>query len=49
VNISKINAGAAGVESLIDFNVCDFEDTDIPETQALFILTLNTESGWGMK
>ena len=31
VNISKINAGAAGVAGLIHFEVCDFEATAIPE------------------
>lgn len=31
INISKINAGIAGVEELIDFNVCDFEETSVPE------------------
>lgn len=30
VNISKINAGIAGVEALIEFDVCDFEKTKIP-------------------
>jgi 23S rRNA G2445 N2-methylase RlmL len=31
VNISTINAGIAGVEEFIEFAVCDFEDTNIPE------------------
>ena len=31
INISKINAGAAGVADLIQFTVCDFELTEIPE------------------
>ncbi len=31
VNISKINAGIAGVEELIEFSVCDFESTVMPE------------------
>ncbi|MEO6000300.1 MAG: class I SAM-dependent RNA methyltransferase [Chitinophagaceae bacterium] len=31
INISKINAGMAGVEKYIRFKVCDFEDTEIPE------------------
>ena len=30
-NISKINAGAAGVDKLIQFAVCDFRETPIPE------------------
>ena len=33
INISKINAGAAGVAELIQFEVCDFEMTQIPEEQ----------------
>ncbi|MBA2250634.1 MAG: class I SAM-dependent RNA methyltransferase [Chitinophagaceae bacterium] len=33
INISKINAGAAGVEALIDFAVCDFQDTEVPENE----------------
>ena len=31
VNISKVNAGIAGVEEYIEFGVCDFEETIIPE------------------
>jgi 23S rRNA G2445 N2-methylase RlmL len=31
INISKVNAGIAGVEEYIEFAVCDFEDTPIPE------------------
>lgn len=31
INISKINAGIAGVEELINFEVCDFEMTVVPE------------------
>jgi len=31
IKISKINASIAGVENYIDFNVCDFESTNIPE------------------
>ena len=33
VNISKINAGAAGVEHLLEFAVCDFEKTEILQGQ----------------
>ncbi len=33
INISKINAGAAGVEGLIDFAISDFEETKIPENE----------------
>jgi len=33
INISKINAGAADVADLIEFKVCDFAETDIPENE----------------
>jgi len=33
INISKINAAAAGVDHLIDFELCDFTKTTIPEGQ----------------
>lgn len=32
IKISKVNAGIAGVESLIEFHKCDFEQTPVPET-----------------
>lgn len=32
VEISKVNAGIAGVEDLIQFECCDFELTTVPET-----------------
>lgn len=44
IHISKINAGIAGVEDLIDFNVCDFEDTNIPENTD-GVVYLNPEYG----
>ncbi len=31
INIASINAGAAGVGNLIEFSVCDFEKTIVPE------------------
>ena len=31
INISRVNAGIAGVEELIQFEVCDFEETKVPE------------------
>ena len=34
INISKINAAAAGVENLIEFEVCDFKETKIPKNNA---------------
>ncbi len=33
VNISKINAGIAGVEEMIEFGVCDFEETKLIENE----------------
>ena len=44
VNISRINAGAAGVEGLIQFEVCDFAETSIPPDQA-GVIFFNPEYG----
>ncbi len=44
VNISKINAGIAGVEALIEFAACDFEETPIPENEA-GVIYFNPEYG----
>jgi putative N6-adenine-specific DNA methylase len=44
VNISKVNAGMAGVEDMIEFAVCDFEDTPIPE-EANGVVYFNPEYG----
>ncbi|MEP7165729.1 MAG: class I SAM-dependent RNA methyltransferase [Ferruginibacter sp.] len=44
VNISKINAGIAGVEELIDFAECDFEATSIIENET-GVVYLNPEYG----
>lgn len=44
INISKINAGAAGVADLLQFEVCDFEMTEIPEDQP-GIIYFNPEYG----
>ena len=44
VNISKVNAGIAGVEDLIEFGVCDFEATSIPEN-AGGVVYFNPEYG----
>lgn len=44
INISRINAGAAGVDKLIDFEVCDFESTPIPESSK-GIIYFNPEYG----
>ncbi len=43
IDISKINAGVAGVESLIDFQLCDFEATEIPAAPG--VVFLNPEYG----
>lgn len=40
---SKINAAAAGVENLIQFEVCDFEKTKIPEEAG--VIMFNPEYG----
>lgn len=44
INISKINAGAAGVADMIKFETGDFETTDIPEDQN-GIIYFNPEYG----
>lgn len=44
INISKINAGAAGVADLIQFIVCDFEETEVPENES-GIVFFNPEYG----
>ena len=43
INISKINAGAAGVVNLIDFSICDFEATSVPEGGG--VVYINPEYG----
>lgn len=44
ISIAKINAGVAGVDDLIDFEVCDFASTTIPEKEAAVIM-FNPEYG----
>jgi len=44
INVSKINAGAAGVEKYIDLAVCDFEQTEVPE-EGGGVVFLNPEYG----
>ena len=44
INISKINAGAAGVENYIEFSKCNFEETPIPENMT-GIVFFNPEYG----
>ncbi len=43
IKISKVNAGIAGVESLIEFFKCDFEQTPVPETGG--VVYFNPEYG----
>lgn len=44
INISRINAAAAGVDTLIEFRVCDFFEADVPEMEN-GIVFLNPEYG----
>lgn len=44
ISIAKINAAVAGVENLIDFQVCDFAATTIPESEGAVIM-FNPEYG----
>ena len=44
INISKINAAAAGVEQLIKFELCDFAETTIPESNS-GVVFFNPEYG----
>ena len=43
IDISKVNAGVAGVESFLQFQCCDFELTDIPAPPG--VVFLNPEYG----
>lgn len=43
INISKVNAGMAGVEDLIQFELCDFEETTVPESAG--VVYFNPEYG----
>lgn len=44
INISRINAGAASVGDIIEFEVCNFENTEIPEN-AHGVIFFNPEYG----
>jgi putative N6-adenine-specific DNA methylase len=44
ISIAKMNAAVAGVEDLIDFEVCDFATTTIPEAEGAVIM-FNPEYG----
>lgn len=43
INVSRINSGIAGVEQYIDFEVCDFEKTIVPEQPG--VVYFNPEYG----
>ncbi len=43
ISISKVNAEMAGVENLIQFGICDFEETEVPETHG--VVFFNPEYG----
>jgi putative N6-adenine-specific DNA methylase len=43
IDISQKNAKTAGVEHLIDFSVCDFADTPVPEEKG--VIMFNPEYG----
>jgi putative N6-adenine-specific DNA methylase len=43
IDISKVNATQAGVEALIDFRVCDFEETPLPPAPG--VIYFNPEYG----
>jgi 23S rRNA G2445 N2-methylase RlmL len=43
VNISKVNAATAGVEKFIEFQVCDFEATKLPDSPG--VVYFNPEYG----
>jgi 23S rRNA G2445 N2-methylase RlmL len=44
INVSKVNAGIAGVEKYIKFGVCDFEKTEVPQDQQ-GVIYFNPEYG----
>jgi len=44
ISTSRLNAAAAGVEQLIEFAVCDFEKTNVPE-EANGVIMFNPEYG----
>ena len=45
IEIAKINAHVAGVDHLIDFQVCDFEATKMPAFTAGAVIMINPEYG----
>jgi len=51
IEAAQINAAAAGVEHLIDFEVCDFADTQIPEGTGVIVLNpeIRRKNGRGQR
>jgi putative N6-adenine-specific DNA methylase len=45
IKVAKINASVACVEDLIDFQVCDFEATEMPDPEEGAIVMINPEYG----
>ena len=45
IEVAKMNAAAAGVQELIDFQVCDFESTKIPDGEEGAVIMFNPEYG----
>jgi putative N6-adenine-specific DNA methylase len=43
IDVSKVNAGIAGVESMIEFKRCDFEETPVPDAPG--VVYFNPEYG----
>jgi 23S rRNA G2445 N2-methylase RlmL len=44
INVAKVNAGMAGVEDMLTYEVCDFQETVLPETEGSIII-FNPEYG----
>jgi 23S rRNA G2445 N2-methylase RlmL len=44
INVSKVNAGMAGVEDMLTYEVCDFQQTTLPEVEGSVII-FNPEYG----
>jgi putative N6-adenine-specific DNA methylase len=45
IEIAKINAQVAGVDHIIDFQVCDFEKTNLPSSMEGAVIMFNPEYG----
>ncbi|NOU38731.1 MAG: class I SAM-dependent RNA methyltransferase [Ferruginibacter sp.] len=44
INVSKVNAGMAGVEDMLTYEVCDFQQTTLPDVEGSVII-FNPEYG----